>query len=421
MDGYSSVREGVRVDRLTALGVGRAKAPGLYPDGLGLYLQIAPGGARSWILRYRHAGRRRDMGLGSLNVVSLAEARRKAAEARKWLDAGRDPIEARKASRAAVAAAKAHSLTFEDAARKCIKDRRDGWRNGKHAAQWLATLEAYAFPTLGKIPATAIDVALVLKVLRPIWSKKTETASRVRGRIETVLDWAKAHGYRDGENPARWRGTLDQVLPRRSAVSAVKHHPALPYVQIGAFMEELRAQEGVAARAMELLILTATRTSETIQAKWDEFNLAAGVWNIPGERTKTKRDHRVPLTQAALNTLKAMGRPAPGAYVFPGGRPGRPPSSNALLARLNRMGRAEITAHGFRSTFRDWAATQTNFPREVSERALAHAVADKTERAYQRDDLLEKRRKLMEVWAKYCGSPAAANTGNVTPLRRKAR
>lgn len=408
--------KGRATKRLNALAVSRAHAPGLYADGDGLYLQITQGGVRSWILRYRHAGKRRDMGLGSLAVVSLADARRKAADARKMLDAGHDPIAARTASHVAQAVTAARAMTFEAAALACIEDRKAGWRNAKHTDQWKATLEAYAFPTLGKLPVSAIDSPQVLKVLKPIWTRKTETASRVRGRIESILDWAKAHKHRDGENPARWRGMLDQVLPQRSKVRAVEHHPALPFAEVGAFMAKLRKQNGTAARALDLLILTATRTRETIHATWDEFDLDASVWTVPATRTKAGRPHRVPLTQAALDALKAMGGPVAGANVFPGGKRGKPLSTNALLALLKRMDRADITAHGFRSTFRDWAAAQTNFPREVAEHALAHNVGDKTERAYQRDDLLAKRVKLMEAWAKHCAT--VAKPGNVVALQR---
>lgn len=410
---------GRSVNRLNGLKVSRASAAGLYADGNGIYLQVAPSGAKSWILRFRHAGRRRDMGLGSLATVSLSEARQKATDARKDLDAGRDPIDARNAAAAAQEAKAARGMTFKVAALDCIKDRKDGWRNAKHADQWESTLTTYAFPTLGNVPVAAVDSAMVLKVLKPIWSAKPETASRVRGRIETVLDWAKAHKLREGENPARWRGMLDQVLPPRGKVRVVAHHPALPIGDVGAFMTKLREQNGTAARALELLILTAARTSETIRATWDEFDLSAKVWTIPKERTKAGRAHRVPLSAAALNVLKSMGEPVKGVFVFPGGKRGQPLSTNALLALLKRMGRADITSHGFRSTFRDWAAAQTNFPREVAEHALAHNVGGKVERAYQRDDLLAKRVKLMDAWAGFCAH--ASSQASIVSISRATR
>ena len=410
--------KGLRVDRLSALSVGRAKTPGLYPDGRGLYLQVAPSGARSWILRYRHGGRRRDMGLGAIDVVGLADARMKAAEARKLLDAGHDPIDARNAERAAQARAAAQGMTFEDAARACIDDRKAGWRNAKHAAQWLATLEAYAFPTMGDVAVSAIDSEIVLKVLRPIWSKKTETASRVRGRIETVLDWAKANDKRGGENPARWRGMLDQVLPKRFKVQAVRHHAALPYPEVGPFMRDLKGQAGVAASALQVLILTATRTSEVVFAKWSEFDLHAKTWIIPGERTKSGKPHRVPLTGTAINVLKTLEHPEQGSWVFPGDKHRKPLSTNALLALLRRMERTDITAHGFRSTFRDWAAEQTNFPDEVRKVASGHKVGDAVLQSYQRTDLLEKRRRLMSKWADFIDMPSTQKSAKVTPLRR---
>ncbi|MFO0995303.1 MAG: integrase arm-type DNA-binding domain-containing protein [Alphaproteobacteria bacterium] len=392
--------------RLTALAVSRAKAKGLYADGAGLYLQVTGAGARSWIFRYRMNGRKtpRDMGLGSLVTVSLAEARQKAAEARKAVLEGKDPIDTRRNRHAAAILDAAKSRTFEECATAYIASHKAGWRNPKHADQWPATLNAYAYPSIGQLPIQAIDVGLVLKVLEPIWTTKTETASRLRGRIEAVLDWAAARGYRTGDNPARWRGRLENLLPPRSRVRRIVHHPALPYADIGKFVHDLRAQEGIAARALEFLILTATRTSEAIGARWDEIDFQAKLWTIPAERIKAGRAHRVPLSVPTLAVLKQMRASSTDTYVFPGGKRDRPLSTNALLALLKRMNRADLTVHGFRSTFRDWTAEQTNYPREVCEMALAHAVSDKVEAAYRRGDLFAKRVRLMEEWAKKCGT-----------------
>lgn len=394
-----------QIGRLKALTVSRAKEKGLYADGGGLYLQLSAAGSKSWIFRYRMNGRKtpRDMGLGSLDTVTLAEARDKATEARKSILDGKDPIEARKAGRRSEALAAASALTFKDCSEKYIAAHKAGWRNEKHGDQWASTLERYAYPFFGKLPVSAIDTALVLKAIEPIWTTKTETASRVRGRVESILDWATARGYRTGDNPARWRGHLENLLAARNKVQKVKHHEALPYAEIGKFMEALRQQGGVAAKALDWLILTATRTSETIGAKWDEIDFEEKTWTIPENRIKGGKEHRVPLSPDAMKIAKAMHKVTDGDYVFPGGKVAKPLSTNALLALLKRMGRSGLTAHGFRSTFRDWAAEQTNYAREVAEMALAHTVSDKVEAAYRRGDLFTKRKRLMGAWAKYCG------------------
>jgi integrase len=394
-----------QVGRLKALTVSRAKEKGIYADGGGLYLQVSAAGTKSWIFRYRLNGRKtpRDMGLGSLDTVSLAEARDKATEARKLTLDGVDPIEARKAVRQGQALEAASAIAFKDCAEKYIAAHKAGWRNAKHADQWGSTLETYTYPVFGNLPVASVDTGLVLKAIEPIWATKTETATRVRGRIEAILDWASARGYRTGDNPARWRGHLDKLLPARKKVQKVKHHEALPYVDVGKFMESLRQQEGVAAKALEWLILTATRTSETIGAKWDEIDFDEKTWTIPADRIKGGKEHRVPLSPDALKIAKAMHKVTDGDYVFPGGKVGKPLSTNALLALLKRMKRSDLTAHGFRSTFRDWAAEQTNYAREVAEMALAHTVSDKVEAAYRRGDLFAKRKRLMAEWAKYCG------------------
>lgn len=389
-------------NRLTALGVQRKKKPGHYADGGGLYLRVSPTGARSWLFRYRWQGKtRHDMGLGSAETVSLAQARTKASQWRAVLSEGQNPLQVRQQSEAALVAS---SMTFKDCAAAYIAAHRDGWRNAKHVAQWNSTLEAYAYPVFGPLTVSEIDTAHVMRALEPIWKDKTETASRLRGRIEVILDWARVRGFRDGDNPARWRGHLKNLLPARSKVQRVRHHPALPYSEIGHFMQDLRAQEGEAARALEFLILTAARTSEVIGATWDEIDLSGATWMIPASRIKAGRDHRVPLSPPAIKLLKAQAKIQQGPWLFAGGKHGKPLSSNAMLALLKRMKRSDLTAHGFRSTFRDWAAERTNYPREIAEAALAHRIPDATERAYRGGDLFEKRTRLMAEWARYCGT-----------------
>ncbi|WP_395020995.1 tyrosine-type recombinase/integrase [Dongia sp.] len=410
-----------QVSRLTALAVTRSKTPGMYPDGGGLYLQVSetktPGEVtRSWIFRYTLAGRAREMGLGSLNDITLAEARERAQGARKQKAEGIDPIAARDAERAARRAEAATAMSFKDAAQAYIRSHRAGWRNAKHGDQWEATLASYAYPLIGGLSVAAIDTALVMKVLDPIWQQKTETASRLRGRIERILDWATVSGYRRGENPARWRGHLQSLLPPKTKVQAVQHHAALPYGEVPSFMAALKQQSGSAADALRLVILTAVRTSEAIGARWEEIDLDAKLWIIPPERIKSAREHRVPLSVAAVALLQSLQGSAPRqGLIFPYGK--KHISNNAMLALLRRMKRTDITVHGFRSSFRDWAAEQTNFPREVAEMALAHVVSDKVEAAYRRGDLMEKRRKLMEAWSGYVGSPPAA--GKVVSMHRK--
>jgi len=417
--------------RLTALQVDRLKAPGFYADGEGLYLQIKAAGMRSWVFRYRTGGRKtpRDMGLGSLASVSLLKAREKASEMRRMLDAGLDPIDARKRANAQDALDAAKAINFKECATAFIASQKDGWRNTKHAAQWTATLEAYAYPLMGKLPVAEIGIEHVLKVLEQrcddlpgkptFWKGKNETASRVRGRIENILDWARVRKYRTGENPARWRGNLEHSLPKRSKVQKVEHHAALPYAQVGTFVQELRGREATAARALEFLILTAARTSEVTGARWREIDLAEKVWTVPANRIKGGKVHRVPLSERCLEILEGLTQGKPDDCVFPSAKPDLPLSENAMLALLARMERDDLTAHGFRSTFRDWAAEQTNYPREVAEMALAHVVSDKVEAAYRRGDLFEKRARLMADWAKFCGS--IARSGNVLNINRKPK
>jgi integrase len=310
-------------------------------------------------------------------------------------------------------------MTFREGAETYIAAHKAGWKNPKHAAQWPATLATYVYPVFGDLPVQAIDTGLVMKALEPIWTAKPETATRVRGRIESVIDWATARGYRQGENPARWRGHLENLFPKKSKVRRVEHHPALPYDEIGAFTASLRGQGGIGARALEFLILTAARTGEVIGARWDEFDLAQKVWTVPAERMKAGKEHRVPLSAPALAIVEAMRETRESEFVFPGGKRGKPLSNMAMLKLLKRMGRDDLTAHGFRSSFRDWAAESTGFPSEVVEMALAHMVGDKVEAAYRRGDLFAKRRQLMEAWARYC--EARRVSGDVVNLSAASR
>ncbi len=386
--------------KLTARRVATIKAPGKYGDGHGLWLRVRSDGRRWWVLRYRFQGRDREMGLGGEDV-DLKEARHSASRARRQIREGLDPIEERRKARA-----KASAPSFAKCAERFIKDNQVAWRNAKHCAQWRSTLEAYAYPVFGEKPVDAVDVADVLKVLKSLWTLRPETASRLRGRIERVLDWARASGLRHGENPARWRGHLDKRLPKRSQVRAVRHFAALPWRETPEFMTALRAREGVAARGLEFAVLTGARSGEVRGMRWDEVD--GDVWTVPADRMKTRREHRVPLSPRAVAILDELPRFDGAELVFPGMRPGRPLNDMTLGAVLKRMGHSDLTVHGFRSTFRDWAAETTNFPREVCEQALAHTLADKTEAAYRRGDLFEKRRPLMKAWAGYCGqSPRA--------------
>ena len=406
------------IGKLTALAVERAKRRGYYGDGGGLFLQVSASGSKSWVFRFRDAGKLREMGLGPTHTITLAEARQKALECRKARLDGADPIEARKATRAAVKLDAAKAMTFKACAERYIAAHKAGWKNDKHAAQWPSTLGTYVYPIMGSLPVQAVDVGLVLKALEPIWTTKPETAGRVRGRIESVLDWATARGYRQGENPARWRGHLENLLPQKAKVRRVEHHAALPYVEIAGFMAALRQQAGIAARALEFAILTAARTGEVIGARWEEINLAERLWTIPAERMKAGKEHRVPLSAPALAILENLAKVREGEFVFPGGRHGRAISNMAMLMTLRRMKRDDLTAHGFRSSFRDWAAERTTFPAEVAEMALAHTVSDKVEAAYRRGDLFQKRRQLAEAWAKFCAAAPAA--GQVVPIRSAA-
>lgn len=395
------------VERLKALSVERlAKKVGLHADGKGLYLRVTSATARSWVLRYMLDGKAREMGLGPYPDVSLAEARQAATEARKQKAQGRDPIQAREAQRAAARAEAARAITFRKCAEDFLTRNEARWRNDKHRWQWSNTLERFAYPELGNLPVSAIDTPLIVRALEPIWTSMPETASRVRQRVEAVLDAATVQGYREGANPARWKANLAHLLPAHSKVRRVEHHAALPHAELPAFLVQLKIEGGTAARALHFTILSAARTGEVLGATWSEIDFDNRVWIVPAERMKAGKEHRVPLSETALELLRVQRKDAgEGAFVFPGARKKRPLSNMAMLQTLRRMKRGDLTVHGFRSTFRDWAAERTSFPREVAEAALAHTLSDKVEAAYRRSDLFDKRRKLMDAWAKFCATP----------------
>jgi integrase len=386
--------------KISATKVATLKEPGRYAVGDGVYLQITGDSGRSWIFRYQRAGKARHMGLGPTDLLSLKEARDRATEARKLLLDGIDPIEARNLRRTQQRLKDAKAITFRTCAEQYIADNKVAWRNEKHRAQWKSTLDTYAYPVIGALSVGDVDTGLVLKVLRPIWSEKPETAGRVRGRIETILDWAKAQGFREGENPARWRGHLESVLPAKAKVAKVQHHKAMPYADLAAFMAKLRRNESMSAKALEFTILTAARTGETIGATRSEIDMVQKVWIIPGSRMKASKDHRVPLCARAIEIIESLKHNQ--EFLFPGANLNRPLSNMAMLEMLRGMTGNGITVHGFRSTFMDWGHEVTHYPKEMLDIALAHTVDDKVEAAYRRGDMFEKRRKLMADWASYC-------------------
>jgi integrase len=394
-----------QINRLNARKVATETERGRHADGGGLYLSISPNGGRRWVFLYRWHGKPTEVGLGSARDVTLATARELAGAARAKLAARVNPKDVRKPTK---------GTTFGECTDRLIESMQQAWRNTKHQAQWTMTLKVYAAP-LRRLPVDAVGTDDVLSVLKPLWSKKHETASRLRGRIERVLDAAKAQGLRSGENPARWRGHLDQLLPRRQRL-ARGHHAALPYAGVPAFMLDLQGRQATAAATLELTVLTAARSGETLLAKKTEFDIDRAVWTVPPARMKAGREHRVPLSRRALRIVKqAMADYPDSDFLFPGQKPGKPLSAMALEMMLRRMKVKDATVHGFRSSFRDWASECTNFSNEVCEAALAHVIKDKAEAAYRRGDLFEKRRKLMEAWAVYCTAPKA---GKVIAFRR---
>ncbi|MBT3786780.1 MAG: tyrosine-type recombinase/integrase [Alphaproteobacteria bacterium] len=403
------------INRLSARAVSTLAKQGLHADGGGLYLQVSRFDTKSWIFRFTLNKKTRDMGLGPLHTISLAEAREEALQCRKMVRDGIDPIGVRRELLAKRLNQASSFITFRQCAEAYISSHSAAWKNVKHSTQWHNTLNTYVYPVFGDLSVQSIDVGLVLKVLEPIWQTKTETASRVRGRIESVLDWAATRKYRKGENPARWKGHLDKLLPQKSKIQKVKHHEALPYADINPFLVRLRLQNGISAFGLEFLILTATRTSEVMKASWSEIDLDAKVWTIPADRMKSGKEHRVPLSLRAIELLGEVGKFQTGEFVFPGQKPKSSLSNMAFLQLLKRMGE-RVTAHGFRSTFRDWAAEQTMHSREVVEMALAHAIGNKVEEAYRRGDLFEKRKRLMVDWAVYCDQVLAEDSADVVPI-----
>jgi integrase len=398
----------------------RRTKPGMYGDGGGLWLQITKGAAghanRSWIFRYGRNGRRREMGLGPVHITGLKAAREKATELRKLVYEGHDPIERRKAERAVQAAATARAVSFDECAAAYAKSHGPKW-TAKHALQWSVSLAKHASPGFGKLPVQEIDTALVVKALEKIWHDKPETASRTRQRIEAVLDWATVRGYRTGENPARWNGYLQKLLPSRRELLPTEHFAALPYRDVPDLMAMLRVHSGVRERALEFLILTASRSAEARGAQWAEIDTAAKVWTIPGERMKSGKPHRVPLSPRALAIIEQTQLLRRNEYLFPGAQR-ESLTEHPMRDLLKRWG-LTVTVHGFRSSFRDWCREQTSYPREVAEQALAHTVGDQTERAYARGDLLEPRRRLMTAWADYCSKPVGKGA-TVTALQTHA-
>jgi integrase len=405
--------------RLTALSITAKKPAGYYADGDGLYLQVTSNDSRSWIYRFMLAGRRREMGLGALRDVTLADARTKATAARQMVKAGQDPIEARNAGKSRQRLEEARSITFDKAAELYIAAHKGAWRNPVHCKQWKTTLAAYASPLIGSLSVGAVGTPEVTKVLDAIWATKTETASRVRGRIELILDWAKARGYRTGENPARWRGHLDAVYPRRSKLQKVQHFEAVPIDEMPAVYARLCHVPGIAALAARFTILTAVRVSVTVDARDSEFG--PDIWSIGAERMKAGRDHNVPLSteaKAVLELARHFRTDPTDDRVFPGQRAGRGVWKSVVLKMFRSAGAGRATIHGCRSTFKDWAMERTSFPPEVSEMALAHAIGDRTEAAYRRGELLKKRTTLMEAWARFLTSPASLK---VVPLHARAQ
>jgi integrase len=403
---------------LGPLQVSRLKEPGAYAVGgvAGLMLKISDSGARSWILRAMVGGKRRDMGLGGYPDVTLAQARDSARRARDQIRSGGDPIQERQAARSASAAAKAKAKTFDQCVGALIKAKSAEWKNAKHRAQWKSTLDLYASPKIGRVLVQDVELSHVLAVLEAdsLWTTKTETASRLRGRIETVLDWATARGYRTGDNPARWRGHLDQLLARPRKIKKVVHHPALEIDKLSAFMVNLRKMEGLGARALEFAVLTAARSGEVRGAKWPEIDLDGKTWTVPADRMKAKKEHRVPLSKQAVELLKALPKVEGTDYLFPGRGP-KPLSDMSLTACMRRMN-LEAVPHGFRSTFRDWASERTSYPREMAEMALAHTIESAVEAAYRRGDLLAKRTSMMQAWADFCDRPVIARR-KVVPIK----
>jgi integrase len=402
-------------DRLEPAFVRTVTKPGKYADGHGLYLLVGPAGGKSWFFRFKTGRKSFDMGLGPLHTVSLKDARRRALACRQQRLDGLNPLTEKRRARQPAP----EVMTFEACARRYIGDKKAEWKGTASLAQWEQSLGAYVFPKIGRLSVAEIDTGAVMRVLDPIWRQKTETASRVRQRIETVLDWATTRGYRQGENPARWRGHLENLLPRPTKIRSVTPHSALPAEEVPALLEALTGRRGVSARATEFLILTAARTGEVIRARWDEINLAERVWTVPASRMKSGVEFKVPLSPRAVAVLDRLEQICQSEFIFPGLSGGRPLAKNSLMELLKNMGRSNITIHGFRASFSSWAAERTNFAPEIREAALAHKVGTAVERAYRRGDFFNKRRQLLEAWARFCTTPTA-QPSSVVPIRGAA-
>ena len=402
---------------LTAKRIAKLVEPGRYGDGDGLYLQLTEAGGRSWILRFERNGRERAMGLGPLHTFNLDEARELARKARQQLRLGHDPIDERKAAKQAQKLEQAKTKTFAECADEYFAFHEGKWNNAKWRSQFKNTMRDYVLPKIGKLSIAAIDTGLVLQVIEPIWKTKTPTADRVRQRLAAVLDWATVRNYRSGENPARWDGHLQHILPAKGALVKTKHYAALPFTEIHDFVSQLRQRNGIAVQALEFLILTAGRTSEITGARWSEIDFQNKTWTIPAARMKAKKDHRIPLSDRALVILQNL--PRLNDFVFAGERDGRPLGQDGMDRTLERMGfKDRATVHGFRSSFRTWASECTAYPHDVCEAALAHTIPEAVVRAYKRTDFFDKRRRLMADWAKYC-STQQHEAATVTPIRAR--
>ena len=405
-----------KVKEKSAVEVRRITRPGRHTVGgvNGLVLDVKDSGSKSWILRVMVGGVRRYIGLGPFPDVTLSQAREKARLKKDLIEQGIDPVQERADRRKALMEAQGRSVTFADIVNICHEKKQTEFRNAKHSHDWISSVKRYAVPVIGKVPLKDIDLHHILKVLEPIWTTKTETATRLRQRLEYILNWATVSGYRSGDNPARWKGHLDAVLPAPTKIKKVTHFKALPWQEVGKFMKELRKRKGISARCLEFVILTACRSGEARLSEWEEFDLESALWTIPGTRTKTNKEHRVPLSDATLALLQSLPRFEGSQYVFTSTKGG--PLSDMSLSMLCRKMKVDVVPHGFRSTFRDWAAESTNYPREVVEMALAHTIDNKVEAAYRRGDLFAKRTRLMQDWANYCNKEKPAE--KVTPIRQ---
>ena len=411
-----------QIEKLNALSVKRLSKAGWYPDGQGLYLQVSATGTKSWVYRFEKDGKERRHGLGSFLTLSLKDARKSAETCRKLRSEGHDPIDYKKKLESDKRLDVAKGITFKECALSYIKSHKAGWKNKKHEQQWNNTLKTYAYPYIGDLSVQTIDVGLVMNVLEPIWFEKTETASRVRSRIEIILDWAKVRKYRTGENPALWRGHLDKLLPKRTKVQKVKHFAAMPYIDLPDYFRSIRKTDTVAAKALAFSILTATRSTETREAKWSEIDIKKGVWIVPEERMKASREHRVPLSDESIKILEEMKPFKTNDLVFAGlldKKGNRKGISDAAVLKLLKTTHPSLTVHGFRSTFRDWCAEMTNYPSELAESTLAHTIKDTTQAAYERGDKFIKRKKLMDAWASYCIN--GNKNSDVVPIKSKIK